>query len=78
MQYGKERDWLYEELKKHGIYARRYFYPLITDFSAYKNYSDVSLSIATKASNQVLCLPIYSDLTDQDVYKVIHVIKGEL
>ncbi len=78
LQYGKERDWLYEELKKHEIYARRYFYPLITDFSAYKNYSDVSLSIATKASNQVLCLPIYSDLTDHDAYKVIRVIKGEL
>jgi len=41
-EYGKTRDEVYEELKKHNIYCRRYFYPLISQFSTYKGLSSAS------------------------------------
>ena len=57
----ESRDLLYERLKVNGIYARRYFYPLIPDFEAYRTQdSDLieEFPRARLASQQVLCLPL--------------------
>jgi dTDP-4-amino-4,6-dideoxygalactose transaminase len=73
-EYGLSRDALYEELKKNDIYARRYFYPLITDFPMYRGMlsaNPANLPHATQAAARVLCLPIYPDLTSADVERVI-------
>jgi len=76
-KYGKTRDELYELLKEHNVFARRYFYPLITDFEAYKQYEKrFDLDIASRISNNVLCLPIYPDLSDDDLSLILKVIKG--
>ena len=72
------RDALYETLKEHNIYGRRYFYPLISTFSAYKGLDSASpenLPIAHKLADQVICLPMYAGLTDNDVKRVIELIK---
>ena len=64
-EYGKSRDQVYDELKKHNIYTRRYFYPLISQFSHYRELPSASpknLPVAEKIARQVLCLPIYGDL----------------
>ncbi len=62
------RDKLYEELKKFDIYTRKYFYPLVTDFGCYKEqYKDVYLPVAKKISQQILCLPLYYDLSFEDI-----------
>lgn len=61
-KYGKSRDQLYEELKKHNIYGRRYFYPLISQFPTYRGLissKPENLSNATRIADQVICLPIY-------------------
>jgi dTDP-4-amino-4,6-dideoxygalactose transaminase len=71
--YPLSRDALYEKLKKEGVYARRYFYPLISDFPMYRGISsaqEVNLPIASVAANKVLCLPIYPDLSDADVNRI--------
>ena len=71
------RDELYEALKLEGIYARRYFYPIVPNFESYKNtFSDVinGLPVAFTAAQQVLCLPIYPDLKLSDVERICHVI----
>lgn len=63
--YPISRDALYQKLKDNGIHARRYFYPLISDFPMYRGLSsasEVNLPVATAAASQVLCLPIYPDL----------------
>lgn len=39
---GKTRDEVYEELKKHNIYGRRYFYPLISQFPIYRGLPSAS------------------------------------
>lgn len=76
-KYGKTRDELYEKLRENNIFARRYFYPLITDFSAYQSYEKrFSLDIAAEVSDKVLCLPIYPGLTDDDISLIVKIIKG--
>lgn len=61
-EYGLTRDEVYENLKKHNIFARRYFYPLISQFPTYRGLASArpeNLPIATKIADQVICLPIY-------------------
>jgi len=68
--FHSSRDQLYDRLKKNAVHARRYFYPLISDFPMYRTLSSVmenDLSVARAASDTVLCLPIYPDLTDEQV-----------
>ena len=77
--YALDRDALYEKLKTQGIFARRYFYPLITDFPMYRGMPSAqqgNLPVAAKASRQILCLPIYPNLSDDDVRRVVDVIAG--
>ena len=72
------RDGLYEKLKNHGIYARRYFYPLIADFPMYRGLPSATranLGKASHASDQVLCLPIYPKLEKNSQQKIIDLIK---
>ncbi len=75
--YGMSRDALYEKLKTYNIYGRRYFYPLISTFSAYKGLESANpanLPVAHKLANQVLCLPMFADLDDEGVNRVINVV----
>jgi len=75
--YGKGRDELYDELKKYNVFARKYFYPLCSQFQCYKNYpssSSKNLPIAEKISEDVLSLPLYGSLTDGYVNKICDII----
>jgi dTDP-4-amino-4,6-dideoxygalactose transaminase len=77
-RYGKTRDELYEALKSDNIYCRRYFYPLISSFPMYKGIISAkpeNLPIAQKVSEQVLCLPIYPDLSLRIIELIIELIK---
>lgn len=77
-EYGMSRDSLYEKLKEHNIFGRRYFYPLISTFSAYKGLESANprnLPVAHKLANQVLCLPMFANLQDEDVERIIDVIR---
>ncbi|CDG82583.1 dTDP-4-amino-4,6-dideoxy-D-glucose aminotransferase VioA [Janthinobacterium agaricidamnosum] len=63
--YGISRDALYQHLREHNIYARRYFYPLISDFPMYRGMPSAAhdnLPVARLAAQQVICLPIYPAL----------------
>lgn len=74
------RDGLYQELKKNGIFGRRYFYPLISDFPMYRGFPSAqrsNLPVAAEIANKILCLPIYPDMTDDDQQRVIQVIAGD-
>lgn len=75
--YPLERDALFEKLRASGIIARRYFYPLISEFSMYNCLNTASTSNlpnAFKVSRQVICLPIYPDLSLDTVDRVIGLI----
>ena len=77
--FGMTRDELYFRMKERGVLGRRYFYPLITDFSTYRGLESArpeNLPVATRIADSVICLPMYHDLTDGDVDRVIGLIKG--
>lgn len=76
-EYPITRDQLYEMLKQHGIYGRRYFYPLITEFPMYKGFKGAGpehLPNAYRIASEVICLPIYPDLVEGEVDRVIGLI----
>ena len=79
IEYGKTRDELYFKLKESNILARRYFYPLISEFNPYKTYPSATmknLPVASKLANEVLCLPMYAFMDSCDIDKVIEIIKN--
>ncbi|MDP3440387.1 MAG: DegT/DnrJ/EryC1/StrS family aminotransferase, partial [Azonexus sp.] len=78
-QYPLSRDELYQKLKDHGIHARRYFYPLISDFPMYRELASAqhgNLPVAAEAAARVLCLPIYPTLEHNDVQRIIDLVAG--
>lgn len=77
-KYGMSRDELYFLMRDNDVLGRRYFYPLISDFSTYRGLPTAgpdNLPVATRMANQVICLPLHHALTDDDVDRVIKLIK---
>lgn len=78
-KFGMTRDELYLKLKENNILGRRYFYPLISEFSTYRGLSSSAkenLPNATKIADQVICLPMHHELSQEDVKRIINVIKS--
>jgi len=76
-QYGMTRDELYFKMQKKNIFGRRYFYPLISTFSTYRGLESANpenLPVATKIADSVICLPMYADLNERDVERIINLI----
>ena len=79
-EYGLSRDALYEKLKEHNVYGRRYFYPLISTFSAYKGLESArpeNLPVAHKLAGQVLCLPMFAGLDNESIDRIIDVVASK-
>ena len=76
---GMSRDALYFQMRKRGIYGRRYFYPLISSFSPYRDLPSAApehLPQAQKMADSVICLPMHHELSTGDVEKVLQTIKS--
>lgn len=77
--YPLSRDELYQKLKDNNIFARRYFYPLISEFPMYRGMPSAkrnNLPVASEVSTKVLCLPIYPAITNDDLARVINAVRG--
>jgi dTDP-4-amino-4,6-dideoxygalactose transaminase len=77
-EYGIGRDEVYDRLKEHNIYGRRYFYPLISDFEPYSKLESSAkdnLPVAVKKADEVLCLPLYDGLEEENIDNVISLVK---
>ena len=77
-EFGISREKVYEELKKQNIFARRYFYPLISEMPTYRSLPSAAqenLPVANKIGEQVLCLPIYGNLSINDVKVINNIIR---
>ena len=77
--FGCSRDKFYEKLQHEGVYGRRYFYPLISNFDLYKTIptaTATNLPEANRIANEVLCLPIYPDLSDDQLNHIVTTIKN--
>lgn len=73
-EYGMSRDGLFEKMQRHHVLARRYFYPLIPDFRCYRDTPAAKAAhvpVARRLADSVLCLPIYHDLKEEDIARVV-------
>ena len=78
-EYPLRREELYQNLRDNGIYTRRYFFPLISDFPMYRGLPSATqpnLSVANKVSREVLCLPIYPGLDPSVISQTIKIISS--
>jgi dTDP-4-amino-4,6-dideoxygalactose transaminase len=76
-EYSLSRDALYQKLRDNEVYARRYFYPLISDFPMYRGMpsaAPANLPVARKVASEVLCLPIYPTLSDEEMSFILELI----
>ena len=74
-KYGMTRDELYFKMKEHGVLGRRYFYPLICEFSTYRGLESSTrenLPNAYKMAEEVICLPMHHVLSEDDIQKILN------
>ena len=72
--YGMTRDELYFKMRDHGVLGRRYFYPLISEFTTYRSLPSAAkenLPVAHRMADSVICLPMHHALSEEDVEQVI-------
>ena len=75
--FGATRDDVFDALDAEGVGARKYFYPLVSDYACYRSvYSSDCTPVAKKASGQVLTLPMYADLALVDVDRICDAVLG--
>lgn len=73
-KYGMTRDELYFKMKERNVLGRRYFYPLISEFSTYRGLESArpeNLPNAHRMADTVICLPMHHALSDDDIERVI-------
>lgn len=74
-EFGKSRNEVADELGKEGIFARKYFYPITSEFECYKGKFEIQPTpIAKLISENVLTLPLYADLSVKDVDRICDII----
>lgn len=76
-EYGMTRDELYFKMKEQGILGRRYFYPLISEFSTYRGLESSrpeNLPVAHKMAKSVICLPMHHLLTNSEIKRILNII----
>ncbi len=77
-QYGMTRDELYAKMQRVNVFGRRYFYPLISEFSTYRGLPSAApenLPNAHYMAASIICLPMHHALSDNDICRVIDCIK---
>lgn len=78
-RFGISRDEVCKRLREYNVYARKYFYPLCSDYPCYRNLPSAdpaNLPVAKKVVDEVLCLPLYGELAIASVEKICEIIKS--
>lgn len=76
-KYGMTRDELYFKMKEANVFGRRYFYPLISEFSTYRGLESArkeNLPNAHKMADTVICLPMHHELSEGDMERILKLI----
>jgi dTDP-4-amino-4,6-dideoxygalactose transaminase len=69
------RDEVFQKLKENHIIARKYFYPLTNSFACYKDkFNEDETPLAKHIAQRVLTLPLYADLSLEDVDRICNII----
>jgi len=73
-KFGINRDQVYENFKEYNVFSRKYFYPLCTDYKFFNNREENPIPIAKRISQRILCLPLYGELTGENVVKICDIL----
>lgn len=76
-KFGMTRDELYFKMREQGVLGRRYFYPLISEFSTYRGLPSATsdnLPVATRIANEVICLPMHHEITGADIDRTLDIV----
>lgn len=76
-KYGMTRDELYFKMKESQVLGRRYFYPLISEFSTYRGLDSAhpdNLPKAHRMADTVICLPMHHELGEEELERTINCI----
>lgn len=74
-EFGAGRDELYDHLKSNKIISRKYFYPLASDYPAFERYKTHNLPVAENIAENILCIPLFHDITTNQIETVVYTIK---
>ena len=76
-EYGEDRDRLFSRLGEKGIGARKYFYPMVTKLDCYRDsYDSSETPVAGRMADSVMTIPMYADLSPEDVDKITEIIRN--
>ena len=76
-QFGRSRDWVKNKLEEYNVFARKYFYPLCSEFDWYRSLESAkpeNLPVAHKSVKQVLSLPYYGELELESVAEICRIL----
>ena len=77
--FGRTRDEVYDAFKNYNVYTRKYFHPLCSEYTCYRQLNSArseNLPVANVAARQVLSLPMYGELSENDVRKICAILKS--
>ncbi|MEH2228727.1 MAG: DegT/DnrJ/EryC1/StrS family aminotransferase [Nostoc sp.] len=75
--FGRSRNYVYQKLKEYNVFTRKYFSPLCSDYPCYKQLPSASIAnlpVANIVAQQVLSLPLYGDLTPDEIEKICSIL----
>ena len=77
--FGRTRDEVYDAFKNYNVYTRKYFHPLCSEYTCYRQLNSArseNLPVANVVARQVLSLPMYGELSENDVRKICAILKS--
>ena len=77
--FGVSRDDVYEKLKAYNVFARKYFHPLCSEYTCYRQLPSAApenLPVADKVGREVLSMPLYGELTPSHIRKICQILKS--
>jgi dTDP-4-amino-4,6-dideoxygalactose transaminase len=74
-EFGATRDDVMAFLESNNIFPRKYFHPLVSDFKEFNQYKKAELQIATQVAENILCLPLFHDITKDEIFRVVDCLK---
>jgi len=78
-QFGVSRDYVYQKFKEYNVFTRKYFYPLCSDYTCYRQLPSSALSnlpVANRVAREVLTMPFYGELSEDDVEVICNILKS--
>jgi dTDP-4-amino-4,6-dideoxygalactose transaminase len=69
-EFGATRDEVADSLARKGVFTKKYFYPLTSDSPLFNSYKTRELPVAGKIAENILCLPLYNDISPEEIKQV--------